>query len=91
MYGSQWGSLAAVCSLLKAGVFFGRQVTQKIRIRYYKSHAGCVRACNEIEGLHDKIIITIVRSVYPKGYEIRTMRKHLPCRFMGNMGKYTRI
>ena len=63
-----------LCAVYKKLFFFGRQVTQKIRIRYYKSHAGCVRACNEIEGLHDKIIITIVRSVYPKGYEIRTMK-----------------
>ena len=68
------GKPCSCVQFIKSSFFFGRQVTQKIRIRYYKSHAGCVRASNEIEGLHDKIIITIVRSVYPKGYEIRTMK-----------------
>ena len=40
MYGSQWGSLAAVCSLYKV-VFY----VTRIRIRYYKS---CALRLNEI-------------------------------------------
>ena len=42
-------------------VYKKRYSQARICIRYYKSHC-CVWTCNEIEGLYDKIIITIVTS-----------------------------
>ena len=59
MYRSQWGSLAAACSLKKPS--FLLQFTRE-SVSGTASHACCVWTCNEIKGLYDEIIITIVPS-----------------------------
>ena len=68
MYGSQWGSLAAVRN--KKSYFLLQVMQESVSVlqdmREFvsgtTSHMCCVWMCNEIEDSYDKIIITIVPS-----------------------------